>query len=277
MHWIVRFIVYHKNITSLALMVCLCVAMLTSNTARQQQISRALTFTVFYPFQFYLSETTRIKNIFAENRILKEEIAAQSATIDVLKESALETSRLEALLQLQNDMTYDLAVARVVAREPSLTSRSIVISVGKDANVFPYMPVINSSGAVGKVIQSMRHMAMVQLLIDPSNRTSVLIQRTREVGILETENGIDFFIRCRTHANVNKGDSVVTSGLGGVYPKGLAVGAVSKIQDSQDPLFKKVFISLGVDFNRLEEVFVMRLASQWASFHGEVDSLERQR
>lgn len=277
MHWIVRFVVYHKNITSLALMVCLCVAMLTSNTARQQQIARALTFTVFYPFQFYLSETTRIKNIFAENRVLKEEIAAQSATIALLKESALETSRLEALLQLQNDMTYDLAVARVVAREPSLTSRSIVISVGKDANVFPYMPVINSSGAVGKVIQSMRHLAMVQLLIDPSNRTGVLIQRTREVGILETENGNDFFMRCRTHADVNKGDSVVTSGLGGVYPKGLAVGAVSKIQDSQDPLFKKVFISLGVDFNRLEEVFVMRVASQWASFHSEVDSLERQR
>jgi rod shape-determining protein MreC len=277
MHWIVRFVVYHKNITSLALMVCLCVAMLTSNTARQQQIARALTFTVFYPFQFYLSETTRIKNIFAENRVLKEEIAAQSATIALLKESALETSRLEALLQLQNDMTYDLVVARVVAREPSLTSRSIVISVGKDANVFPYMPVINSSGAVGKVIQSMRHLAMVQLLIDPSNRTGVLIQRTREVGILETENGNDFFMRCRTHADVNKGDSVVTSGLGGVYPKGLAVGAVSKIQDSQDPLFKKVFISLGVDFNRLEEVFVMRVASQWASFHSEVDSLERQR
>ncbi|HEX7510790.1 MAG TPA: rod shape-determining protein MreC, partial [Chitinivibrionales bacterium] len=116
-----------------------------------------------------------------------------------------------------------------------------------------------------------------QLLIDPSNRTGVLLQRTREVGILETENGNDYFIRCRTHADVNKGDTVVTSGLGGVYPKGLTVGVVSKVGDIRDPLFKKVIVDLNVDFNHLEEVFVIRVKSRWASFRGEVDSLERLR
>jgi rod shape-determining protein MreC len=251
--------------------------MLTSNSARQFQISRALTFSVFYPFQFYISQTARIKNIFAENRKLKEDIAAKSATIALLKEAALETGRLESLLQLENDVTYDLAVARVIAREPAFISRSIVITVGKDNNVVPFQPVINSSGVVGKVIQSTRHMALVQLLVDPSSRTGVLIQRTREVGILETENGDDFFIRCRTHADITMGDTVVTSGLGGVYPKGMAVGVVSKIRESQDPLFKKVFINLSADFNHLEEVFVMRVQSQWSSFRSEVDSLERDR
>jgi rod shape-determining protein MreC len=277
MHWIIRFIVYHRNLTWLAVTVCLCLMMLTSNTTRQSRISRALTFTVFYPFQFYVSQTARIKNIFAENRKLKEEIAAQSVTISLLKEAALETGRLEALLQLENDITYDLSVARVVAREPAYISRSVVITVGTDNDVMPFMPAINSRGVVGKVIQSTRHMALVQLLIDPSNRTGVLIQRTREVGILETENGDDFFIRCRTHADVNPGDTVVTSGLGGVYPKGLTVGVISKIRENHDPLFKKVVVDLSVDFNRLEEVFVMRVHSQWSSFRAEIDSLERAR
>ena len=277
MHWIVRFFVYHRNLTSLAAVVCLCLTMLTSNPARQQQIARVLTFTVFYPFQFYISQTARVKNIFAENRKLTEEIAAQSVTIALLKEAALETERLQALIYLSNDLTYDLAVARVVAREPAYISRSAIIDVGKDNGVSAYMPVINSRGIVGKVVQSFGHMALVQLLIDPSNRTGVLLQRTREVGILETENGNDYFIRCRTHADVNKGDTVVTSGLGGVYPKGLTVGVVSKVGDIRDPLFKKVIVDLNVDFNHLEEVFVIRVKSRWASFRGEVDSLERLR
>jgi len=275
MHWILRFFVYHRNLTSLAAVVCLCVVMLSSNTTRQQQIARVLTFTVFYPFQFYISQTARIKNIFAENRKLKEEIAAQSATIALLKEAALETQRLESLVHLENDMTYDLAAARVVANEPAHISRSVVVDVGKDNDITAYMPVINSKGVVGKVVQSLRHMALVQLLIDPSNRTGVVVQRTREVGILETENGTDFFIRCRTHADVLKGDTVVTSGLGGVYPKGLSVGVVFKVGDSNDPLFKKVFIDLSVDFNHVEEVFVMRVKSRWSSFRDEADSLER--
>jgi len=277
MHWIVRFFVYHRNLTSLTAVVCLCLTMLTSNPARQQQIARVLTFSVFYPFQFYISQTARVKNIFAENRKLTEEIAAQSVTIALLKEAALETERLQALIYLSNDLTYDLAVARVVAREPAYISRSAIIDVGKDNGVSAYMPVINSRGIVGKVVQSFGHMALVQLLIDPSNRTGVLLQRTREVGILETENGNDYFIRCRTHADVNKGDTVVTSGLGGVYPKGLTVGVVSKVGDIRDPLFKKVIVDLNVDFNHLEEVFVIRVKSRWASFRGEVDSLERLR
>jgi len=277
MHWIVRFFVYHRNLTSLAAVVCLCLTMLTSNPIRQQQIARVLTFSVFYPFQFYISQTARVKNIFAENRKLTEEIAAQSVTIALLKEAALETERLQALVYLSNDLTYDLAVARVVAREPAYISRSAIIDVGRDNGVSAYMPVINSRGIVGKVVQSFGHMALVQLLIDPSNRTGVLLQRTREVGILETENGNDYFIRCRTHADVNKGDTVVTSGLGGVYPKGLTVGVVSKVGDIRDPLFKKVIVDLNVDFNHLEEVFVIRVKSRWASFRGEVDSLERLR
>jgi rod shape-determining protein MreC len=117
---------------------------------------------------------------------------------------------------------------------------------------------------------------MVQLLIDPSNRASVLVQRTREVGILETENGNDFFIKCRVHADVEKGDTIVTSGLGGVYPKGLFVGIVLRIQNVQDPLFKKLIVKIGVDFNHLEEVFIMKVKSQWASFPLEVDTLEHQ-
>ena len=275
MHWIIRFIGYHHTIASLIAMVCVCLAMLSSDTARQQRIARILTFSVFYPFQFYISQSARIKNIFTENKEMKETIAAQSATIAYLKEKAMGIERLEELLQLHNVLSYNLVAARVVAKEPSLFSRGAVINVGREDSIEAYMPVIGCGGVVGKVIQATRHLAMVQLLNDPSNRTGVMIQRTRETGILETENGTNFFIKCRVHADVKKGDTVVTSGLGGVYPKGLNVGVVSRIQEGRDPLFKVVFVIVNVDFNHLEEVSVMRVRSQWASFRDELDSLER--
>ncbi|HAJ78591.1 MAG TPA: rod shape-determining protein MreC [Fibrobacteres bacterium] len=277
MHWIIRFIVYHRNLTTLSCIVFICLSMLSSGPVKQHNIARALTFSVFYPFQFYFSQTSRIKDIFIENRKLKEEIAEKSVELALLKESALEISRLETLLELENNMKYNLAAARVVAYEPTHISRSIIINVGKNNGIFPYMPVISSSGAVGKIIQSMGHMAMVQLIIDPSNRTGVLMRRNREIGILETENGNDFFIQCRKHADIAINDTVVTSGLGGVYPKGLTVGIVSRISESNDPLFKKAFIDISVDFNHLEEVFVMRVESLWTSFHDEADSLEHKK
>jgi rod shape-determining protein MreC len=275
MHWIIRFFTYHRNITSFCALAFISLWMMTSPPVKQEKIARILSFSIFYPFQFYISQTARIKNIFSENRKLKVDNATQAAAIALLKEQALESSRLEGLLRLRNNYTYDLQVARVVAREPSSISRSVIIDVGKENSVAAYMPVFAGLGAVGKIILALPHMSLVQLLNDPSNRTSILAQRSREVGILETENGEEFFIRYRTHADVNPGDTIVTSGLGGVYLKGLTVGTVSRIVTSQDPLFKKVYVAMSVDFNRLEEVFVIRVKSQWTSFRSELDSLER--
>jgi rod shape-determining protein MreC len=275
MHWIIRFFTIYRNITSFCALVFVSLWMMSSTPVKQEKIARILSFSIFYPFQFYISQTARIKNIFSENRKLKEDNAAQAAAIAMLKEQAQEGARLEGLLSLRSNYTYDLQVARVVAREPSSVSRSVIISVGKENGVAAYMPVITSHGAVGKVVLALPHMALVQLLNDPSNRTSVLAQRSREVGILETENGEEFFIRYRTHADVAPGDTIVTSGLGGVYLKGLTVGAVTRVVTSRDPLFKKVFVVMSVDFNRLEDVFVIRVKSQWTSFRSELDSLER--
>jgi rod shape-determining protein MreC len=136
-----------------------------------------------------------------------------------------------------------------------------------------YMPLIGEKGVVGKVVQVMHQISLVQLLRDPSNRIGVLFSRTRTIGILETENGNDFFVLCRSHEPIVKGDTVVTSGLGGIYPRGLQVGFVKKIDPIKDPLFKKVFIDCSVDFDHIEELFIMRVSPQWSAFRNEMDSI----
>ena len=273
MYWIIQFIIRHRNISSLVLTVLLSLWMLTANTAGQQRIARLLTLSIFYPFQFTVHQTTRIKNIFAENKKLKEEITNLSIRYAILEEAAAENKRLRNLLGFEKKFPYTLLPARAVVREPSYIYRSIIISAGRKKGAARYMPVVNKDGVVGKIIQAMPNISLVQLIRDPSERISVMIKKNNEVGILETIDSKNFFIQYRKHAEVNKGDTIVTSGLGGIYPKGLNVGVVSEVKEIDDPLFKDVYVVPCVDFEHIEEVFVMQLDPQWAAFRSELDSL----
>jgi rod shape-determining protein MreC len=274
MHWILRFIVQHRNTSSLALMVLLSLWMLSGTPAQQHQVSRFLLMSAFYPLQFITGQVTRVKNIFAENRRLHTEVMTLSMAVAQLQEQAAENERLRKLLDLRQEFSYTLVAARVMAREPSHAYRGVVLNIGSDKGILRYMPVINSQGVAGKVVQVMGGICLVQILKDPSCRISVMVKRSREVGILETDNGEDFFVSFRSHMNVHVDDSVVTSGMGGTYPRGLLAGTVAAIQNDHDPLFKRAYIQTAVNFDHLEEVFIMRLSPQWQAFREELDSME---
>lgn len=274
MHWVIQFLVRHRNISSVALTTVLSLWMITSTQPQQQRIARMLTLTVFYPVHFTFHQVTRIRNTFAENRRLRSELTVLSTRLAMLEERVGENRRLRELLGFREDFAYDLLPVRIVAREPSHLFRSVVINAGKDHGLTSYMPLVNSRGVVGKVTTVLPHMSLVQLLKDPSNRVSVMFRKNRTVGILQTEDGEDFFIRCRPHTDVVSGDLIVTSGLGGVYPEGLHVGEVSGIEDGSDPLFKRARVEPAVDFEHLAEAFVIRMSPQWQGFLQELDSLE---
>jgi rod shape-determining protein MreC len=243
----------------------------------QARASRFLTITVFYPFQVTFNNLTHIRNIFSENRHLRLEVARLNTEVSRLQELKSENERLRGLLDLSQDFTYELLPVRVVARDPSIENKSVIINAGYKDGVRMWMPLVGENGVVGKVIQVMNGLSLVQLITDPSNRTSILNRRSRTVSILQTQHGRSFFFRCRNHEDVQIGDTIVTSGLGGIYPKGLRVGQVDRITDSQNPLFKRVWVELSVDFDRIEDLFVLLLSPQWQSFREELDSLELQR
>lgn len=276
MHWIFEFLIRHRNFSSLLVTVFLSLFLISSNSNQQTIIARSLTMYVFFPFQITLDKITQINNIYSENKRLKREVTQLNATVALLKEQAVENNRLRSLLEFGQEFTFDLVPARVIARDPSVSFRSVVINTGLKDSIQQWMPVVSERGVVGKVVQVLNGISMVQLLRDPSNRTSVMVQRPRTVSILETENGSDFYIRCRTHEDIKTGDTIVTSGLGGIYPRGFRVGVISKITDVNNPLFVKAYIKLFVDFNHLEELFVLKMSPQWTAFKDELDSLMRE-
>ncbi|MBN1980243.1 MAG: rod shape-determining protein MreC [Chitinivibrionales bacterium] len=273
MHWIIQFIFQHKNFSSFLVMVLISLWLLSVDTVSEQKIARGLTLSVFFPFQFTINQLSYVKNLFSENRKLKEEVTILRTNLSLMQESVSENERLRQLIGFKNQFSFDMVPAYAVVREPSYLFRTIVINVGKNDGIGLYMPVVNKEGALGKVIQVFPRISLVQLLRDPSERISVMAKRNKEVGILSTINSSDFFIQYRKDTDLQKGDTIITSGFGGIYPAGIAVGVVTKIKNTNDPLFKDVYVDLFVKFERVEEVFVMRLSTQWSAFRNELDSI----
>ncbi len=274
MHWIIQFIIVRRNFCSLLFTATVSLWMISSSPQIQASTARILTMSLFYPFQLTLSQTAHIKNIFSENRALRQQLAETNTRLALIEDQEKENWRLRELLDFSTEFDHDLVPVRVIARDPSPLYRSIVVNAGSEHGVVKYMPLVNDHGVVGKVVELTKNMSLVQLVKDPSSRLSVMDRRTRAVGILETENGRDFFVRYRSHEEVQGGDTIITSGLGGIFPKGLMVGFVTKTANTENPLFNKVYIDPIVRFEHLEELFIMKLHPQWAAFRTELDSLK---
>ncbi len=274
MRWIIELIIRYRLFASMFIACGGGVWMISSPPGLQARTARLLTISVFYPLQIMVDQVTRAKNIYAENERLKSDVALLNAQVAQLREEEAENTRLRDMLGFEQSTPFTLIPSRVVARDPSPIFKSVVINVGKNKGILPFMPVVTRRGVVGKVVQVMPDVSLVQLIRDPLNHVSILVRRSRTISILETENGVDFFTHLRVHEDVLPGDTVITTGLGGIYPRGFLVGIIGKVSFERDPLFKRATIKPSLDIEHLEELFVIKLPPQWAAFKAELDSLK---
>jgi rod shape-determining protein MreC len=145
-----------------------------------------------------------------------------------------------------------------VGRDPSPLFQTIIIDKGKTAGVEKSLPVVVAQGIVGQVIDASDRYAKVLLIIDQDSSVDALVQRSRGRGVIkgDGEGGCVFKYVLRKE-DVSVGDIVVSSGLDGVFPKGLRVGQVSEVVRRNAGLFQNVVITSFVDFEKLEEVLVV--------------------
>jgi len=186
----------------------------------------------------------------AENRRLRAELTAQV-------ELRQENQRLRALLGLVEEKPLPTLAARVIAEDASGWFRTIEIDRGSADGIREGLPVVNAAGLIGRVVRTTPHAARVLLITDASSAVAVLVQDQRIRGVCRGQGGalaLDFAL---VQDVIQVGDGVVTSGLGGIFPKGLLVGYVSGVQREQFGLFQTIEVEPAVDFTRLEEVLVL--------------------
>lgn len=229
---------------------------------RESVVSTALS-SLYFPAQRIVSTMGHYKSIAQENEQLKEENARLRQETFHAREGLQELARLHTLVRFDDKWDYPIVTARVVGHNPGRFLTTMVINRGVEHGVKENMPVFSMNGLVGKISKSTKNHSRVQLLVDPNLKLSVMDRRTRVVGFLESMDGRRLTAMIPTHAGVHAGDTLVTSGLGGIFPKGIPVGTVKEIRKSDLDVMCQMEVNPFQEFSILEEVFVMEKEPDW--------------
>jgi len=209
-----------------------------------------------------------LRHVQQENRTLKEEVTRLRKEEMFLLETQRENERLHQILQLREDISLPTIAARVIGKDPSNWFRSILIDKGFREGIKKNAAVLSPKGLVGRVIEVMEGTSRVQLITDPNCAVGALVQAGRVGGLVVGEVGP--FCRLKflpQGAEIQVGDSVLTSGLSGLSPKGIPIGTVSAVHKKENALFQEAEVLPRVDLSSIEEVLVIAKPSsseiQW--------------
>ncbi|MCL6429951.1 MAG: rod shape-determining protein MreC [Anaerolineae bacterium] len=202
----------------------------------------------------------------AENQRLQMQVDELIYQLALRNEIELENAALRELLGLKERSPdifgpdADLLSAEVIGRDPSNLLRYLTIDRGTRDGVQVGMPVITARGLVGQVREVRGNSAKVVLLTDPSSAVNALIQRSRATGIVEGQTGPNLVLRYlpQTEGIAQPGDLVLTSGLGGHFPRRLLIGEITEVRRSDVDMFQEARLRPAVDLDALEIVFVVR-------------------
>lgn len=219
----------------------------------QELVTRSIRFTEDIWYHYFA-----LVSIARENAVLKRQLNVASEKNNLWKETDLANSRLRTLLDFQKSITELVVAAEVIGKDPSAWFKTVIIDKGQADGLTRGLPVVMPQGIAGQVIEVSNHYSKVMLITDRNSAVDALVQRTRARGVVKGESAeqlrLAYVLRKK---DVQVGDVVVSSGLDGIYPKGLRIGVVAQVIEHEADIFHEVFISPFVDFEKLEEVLVV--------------------
>jgi len=197
----------------------------------------------------------QVENLRRENQQLKSQ-AVQTVAI------ARENDQLRALFNWQRQSPWRLKLANVVMRDPANWWRTVQIDLGTRDGLRDNLPVITDAGLVGRVSSVSLTRAQVILVGDPNCRVSALVENSaRDMGVLLAGGTLDTSLVELTYlassANLKPGQSVITSGLGGIFPKGIPIGEVVDSRSVEYGLYTDARVKLNANLGSLEQVWVL--------------------
>ncbi len=210
----------------------------------------------FQNYIFLLDTRRENLTLFEENRRLLNQVAS-------LQEMQHENSRLKNILQFQDEFKLKAVVARVIAKDVSTEFRAIRINRGESSGIQKNMAVLTHEGIVGRVLRTTSTTADVVTVLDLLSAVDAIVERSRSRGVVEglTDNSCALKFALRTD-DIQIGDRLISSGLGGIFPKGVPVGHVTQVSKKSYGIGQEVEVRPSVDFSKLEEVIVVTYQEQ---------------
>ncbi len=216
------------------------------------------------PLRFFEGTLFEFKKIifyhqtFNEYKRFKKEAETLKTRLVGMEEVLRENNRLEKLLQFKRQLIYSSVLANVIGRDPSRWHSSMIIDRGLKDGIKEGMAVVSPLGVIGKIMDVDDNMSKVVVLTDPQFSVAVLVQRSRESGILSgTLDG-----RCRLRyleetSDIQAGDNIITSKLSLSFPEGLIVGDIVQVQENLGHRSKEAVVQPAVSISQIEEVLVI--------------------
>jgi rod shape-determining protein MreC len=265
----------HLDKTVLAIAIALAISLLSLGERSRVEKARAITSFLLYPVERVTGRFASVEALKEENGELRAMVATLYQERERLLEFGRERNRLRKLLDLKADSFYRFLPCEIVARSSTSFIRSIMVDRGTADSVRVGMAVVGFRGLVGRVSQVFPASSQVILINNKSISVSCMNRRSRVVGMLEWDRGSFFRLEyVGKEEDVVVGDTLVTSGLGMLFPKGFPVGTVFQVTEDRGGISKRVRVASLANLNALEELFIVKGSREWDDT-GLLDELEK--
>ncbi|HEX9973219.1 MAG TPA: rod shape-determining protein MreC [bacterium] len=256
---------FHRNITPyrdyliLVMLIIIALIIISSNHNRQIEYFKMTMVGCTSAVQEKWIAANDYLDLKQKNQQVQSENIRLALENSFMYEMELENQRLRELIGFKQQHEMKLIAAQVIGKDIREGIQSIVLDVGSEDSVTKNMPIVVADGLVGKIYQIGDDYSLGQILFDQNFRVSGKIQRSRVDGIIYWEKG-DFCLlkAVPKRSDVAKDDWVITSGYGEIFPPGLKIGQILEISELPNDLFLHIKVNPAVDFEKLEEVFIIK-------------------
>ena len=267
----ISFLKRHRLIITSAALCLFALHIVSTNTKGigGTLITGRLISAVTSPIQYGITSATKgIRNIWTsyiylinvsrENVSLKNDMEKLKQENNQLREAVFLNQRLKELLAFKQGMPQTSVAANVIGIESSGWVRTVKINKGLSDGIRRDMAVVTPLGIAGRVIDVQPTTSMVLIVTDPRCNIDVIVQRSRTKGIVEGTGTDRLTLKYVRHEDdIHIGDVLLSSGLGGIFPKGMVVGEVVRVEKGADNFFMDIEVKPAADFKKLEEVLIV--------------------
>ena len=254
----------HRDRTIVVVAVLASAGLMALDDGTQAEVARALGASLYAPVHSLVQGSEEMLVLRRENRQLRRVVATLNLERMRLLQLRDERESMRRLAGFARERFPLLLPCEVVGRATDPKQEMLQLARGADDSVRIDMPVTAYAGLVGRVRQVTGDRALVETLASPQLAVSCRNQRSGVIGIMRWERGNQFQLdRVDAVEDVLVGDPLVTSGLGGIYPRGIPVGVVTRVANSLDGLFKQIEVRPYVELGGVQDVFVVRRLVDW--------------
>ncbi|TES90474.1 MAG: rod shape-determining protein MreC [Candidatus Cloacimonadota bacterium] len=251
---------YLKNFNFWTFVILLILSILsyTFKGNLRMDVVQGISSIILYPVEKTITFTKNIFYVYRKNIELSREIATISLEIQRCANIKKENRILRELYGYKPMNDFYLIPCEIIGKSPGLHNRSIIIDGGLEDGIEKNMPVVSTRGLVGKIIETTQKTSELLTLYNRNSFISAVDLRSRVQGIVNWQGGRFLILEdVPLHSDIKVEDTLLTSGMGGVFPKGIFIGKVIKVEESPKEIVMKIGIEPFVNFSLLEDVFVL--------------------